>query len=96
MNIKELIKKLAKSKRIQGIAITAIAAAVNYIKTTIMPELTAHYGNVITIATALVQAAGLSWATYGSWVASGPLRDIVKAVKDVEKKPSFDGTSGEL
>lgn len=91
MNVKELIKKLVKSKTIQGIAVAAFGAAVNYVKPLLTPEFLAQHNLALTILAAGAQTCGLSLAALGRLTAAGPL-----LAPPVDEKPSFDGTGGEL
>ncbi len=93
--MKELIKKLAKSRTIQGIAVAAIGIIINHVKELLPPEILQQYGPLFTTIIGSTEAGGLALAWYGRMKAAGPILPSPTSPTGGEAT-SFDGTSGEL
>ncbi len=91
--MKELIKKLAKSKTIQGILIAAIGIIIDRLKGLVPAEILQQYGPLIVTLITSTQAGGLAYAWYGRMKAAGPINN---SSESGVRSSEFDGTSGEL
>jgi len=101
---KPLILALARSRTMQGIAVTAVGTVLQYAKAHLSASLIDLAGEMITAAAASLQVGGLGWAIKGRLNAAGPIAlpaDVPIAVAsppvgEVGEGAKFDGTGGEL
>lgn len=86
--MKELLKKLAKSKTIQGITIAAIGIIADKVMSLVPAEMLAEFGPLVKSIITSTEAGGLALAWYGRMKAAGPIAVLPST-------PSFDGTGSE-
>lgn len=95
------IKRLIRSKTIKGIIAAAIGGIVGQIPLLLTPEILAQYGPALQGVAALLQAGGLSFATYGRIKATSPLTPPPDSITRGQASPprgegdDFDGTGTE-